>query len=145
MSMSNKERKQRYNDRHREQVRTSGRERARTMRSTEAGREADREKNRRWARNNPDKVRDKALRLKYGITLIEWNAMFERQGRCCARCQRTEPTAKGWATDHDHSTGAVRGILCHPCNHLLGLLGDDAPGVIAVSASFLEYLARGPA
>ena len=27
--------------------------------------------------------------------------------------------------DHDHSTGKIRGLLCHVCNSAIGLLGDD--------------------
>lgn len=40
--------------------------------------------------------------------------------------------------DHDHNTGAFRGILCNPCNRGLGMLGDDIAGVRRV----LDYLVR---
>jgi hypothetical protein len=57
---------------------------------------------------------------KYGITLVEWEAMFERQERTCAICRRAQTNGHGWHTDHCHETGKVRGILCHDCNVALG-------------------------
>ncbi len=81
------------------------------------------------------------LRTKYGITPEEWDAMFEAQGRRCACCQSPDPRNRlGWATDHDHQTKVVRGILCRACNTRLGHLGDTAAQVVARAEEFLRYL-----
>jgi hypothetical protein len=40
------------------------------------------------------------------------------------------------AVDHDHSTNKVRGLLCRPCNHAIGLLKDDSRNADRAS----EYL-----
>jgi hypothetical protein len=74
------------------------------------------------------------LRKKYGIGASEVTALIEAQGGLCALC-RTRPATQ---VDHDHDTGAVRGILCLLCNAGLGAFGDD-PKVIS---SAIEYLER---
>lgn len=65
--------------------------------------------------------------------------MLMAQGNCCAICFRKSPGKLGWATDHDHSTNSVRGILCHPCNRGIGMLGDCAERLRSAS----EYLLNG--
>ncbi len=71
--------------------------------------------------------RSQALLTLYGITLVAWEALFAEQGSVCALCGADAPGhAHGWATDHCHGSGTVRGILCHTCNIGLGLLGDSA-------------------
>ena len=57
-----------------------------------------------------------ALRNNYGIGLDEWDEMNRCQGGCCAICG----LAKKLEVDHNHATGKVRGLLCRPCNHLVG-------------------------
>ena len=47
--------------------------------------------------------------------------MVEEQGGACAICQ-VRPAEH---VDHDHETGAVRGILCFTCNVGLGNFGDE--------------------
>jgi hypothetical protein len=75
------------------------------------------------------------LKERYGLTLEQWEAMFEAQGRKCAICSATTPGWKrAWHTDHDHKSGAVRGILCHLCNRTLANYG------IARFQSFIAYL-----
>lgn len=53
-----------------------------------------------------------------GVTDAEYAAMLERQGGGCAICGTT-PKTRRLNVDHDHKTGAVRGLLCHRCNRAL--------------------------
>ncbi len=73
---------------------------------------------------------------RYGITQEQWDAMFESQGRCCKICKGTEHCGMGWNTDHDHKTGEIRGILCRPCNAMLGYARDN----VTVLAEAIKYL-----
>ena len=43
------------------------------------------------------------------------------------------------SVDHDHDTGEVRGLLCHACNHALGLLKDDRRLVAKLLAYITKY------
>lgn len=42
--------------------------------------------------------------------------------------------------DHDHESGAVRGLLCHACNVGLGHLGVDGRGDVERLESALAYI-----
>ena len=77
----------------------------------------------RYYANNPEKVRATVVKYRYGITLEQWHTIFEQQGNRCAICGVTE--TRGWCVDHCHSTGRVRGILCHPCNTGIGFMEED--------------------
>ncbi len=59
------------------------------------------------------------LKRKYGLTIEDWEELFNSQGRSCAICNAKE-NGKRFAVDHCHKAGVVRGILCHPCNQRLG-------------------------
>jgi hypothetical protein len=85
-----------------------------------------------WAIKNPEKIRvsqkNSKMKRDYGISLDEWQSMFEGQGSRCANtgCRATEPgSRRGWHTDHCHETGEVRGILCCHCNVMLGHARDS--------------------
>lgn len=72
---------------------------------------------------------------RYGLTVEDWDKLFTSQGRCCAICRGAEPDRRrGWAVDHDHRTGRVRGILCSTCNLVLGMFKDSADRHDAASA-----------
>jgi hypothetical protein len=43
--------------------------------------------------------------------------------------------------DHDHRSGAVRGLLCNACNTALGLLGEQ-PDRFREAAKYLESHGR---
>jgi len=82
-------------------------------------------------------VEDSKLVLKYGITFDDFKAMLKNQNYQCAICGiHQAQLVYRMAVDHDHSTGKVRGLLCRPCNHALGLLKDDPRNAARAS----EYL-----
>lgn len=64
------------------------------------------------------------LKYKYGLTGTAYGRMFDTQNGKCAICRRA-PINKPLSVDHDHSTGDVRGLLCHGCNAGLGYFEDD--------------------
>lgn len=76
--------------------------------------------------------RDRVLREQYGISKVEYDAMWERQGGRCLICGRLETTFSvdgrhfSLNVDHDHVTGEIRGLLCTGCNRGIGFLQDDA-------------------
>lgn len=76
----------------------------------------------------------------YGITSDDYDTLLDRQGGKCAIC-RARPKSKRLAVDHDHKTGAVRGLLCGRCNHdLMGSAWDS----IALASSLWHYLNTPP-
>lgn len=118
----------------------------------EAHRRSRRAATRGWRERNPEKIQEMQARLwrdpptrrhrhgrelarKYGLSFDELDAMLISQGGLCAICKQQTPDL---AVDHCHSTGAVRGLLCAPCNVGIGLFKDDPRRVMAAMA----YLAR---
>lgn len=63
---------------------------------------------------------------KYGIEAGEYEVRYKAQGGKCAICQFATGASKRLAVDHNHSTGAVRGLLCSPCNRFVGRLRDSS-------------------
>ena len=67
---------------------------------------------------------DAHLRATYGITIDDYDTMYNLFGGACAICGGG--TSKHFlATDHDHASGEVRGLLCASCNKVLGSFRDN--------------------
>jgi hypothetical protein len=89
---------------------------------------------------HPNHGRDSHLKRKYGLGgVAAFDSMLVTQGGRCAICGTDKPGGAGtFSVDHDHTTGAVRGLLCTNCNQGIGHLKDD----IAILQAALEYLKR---
>lgn len=80
---------------------------------------------------NRDHHRGRDFRKKYGIEFAEYQRMLVEQNGVCACCERPESrlTDAGdlrmLSVDHNHTTGAVRDLLCSNCNLVLGYACDD--------------------
>ena len=72
----------------------------------------------------------------FGMTPEQYEERLEAQGGVCAICKGPPVSDKVYCVDHDHQTGAVRGLLCRKCNSGIGYLRDD-PSIVRVA---LEYL-----
>lgn len=71
----------------------------------------------------PHKTKEMSLKYKYGLTLDDFNVMAEQQGNVCQICGNLRGR-DSLCVDHDHDTGAVRGLLCVNCNSGLGHFED---------------------
>jgi len=86
------------------------------------------------------------LRIKHGLTYDRYCHMWEDQYGKCAICGK--PLSIGPApnlkyrifypvVDHNHSTGAIRGLLCSSCNSGIGYL-QDRPEICDAAAKYLR-------
>ena len=97
---------------------------------------------RRWQAENPERVaenlrryaasgrkaasnRRSHLKRKYGLTPDDYDRMLAEQGGGCAICGRPPRDDISLHIDHDHTTGAIRGLTCFRCNNALGDFDDD--------------------
>jgi len=90
---------------------------------TEEQREEEKACRRRW-------------RLKrYGTTPEQYDKKFAAQDGKCAICGKHNDECRyGLLPDHDHMTGALRGLLCNKHNSGLGQFGDTLEGLTAAIA-----------
>jgi Recombination endonuclease VII len=124
------------------------------------------ERSRRWAEKNKEKSRENSRKCAAkrradpitravinmrkrgggaGLTLEEFEQLFDAQGRKCPIClvdnlvEKTgsQEGSMGWNIDHCHMTGEVRFILCAPCNRGLAAFRDD-PEIMKRAAELLE-------
>lgn len=94
----------------------------------------------RWAAKNPARIAylsfKSLLKNKYGISIAIYEAMVLRQHGQCAICQ-TVPRRRRLSIDHDHSTGKIRGLLCHECNTGLGFF-RDSPWILEKAKQYVS-------
>lgn len=87
---------------------------------SEAGKQRNRRATARYHITHKTECEDRRIRKTYGITLAEYDEMLAEQHGVCKICGGVDPNGRRLAVDHDHVTGAVRGLLCVRCNLALG-------------------------
>lgn len=104
-------------------------------------RENNKDRSRAAARNRykiePLKHKVKRIKSKYGISEEKYLEMLTAQGNKCAICRTHFDELHMAHTDHCHTTGKVRGILCFTCNRGIGLFKDN-PDFLYSAARYLE-------
>ena len=80
--------------------------------------------------NNPRRNLANDLRKNFGMSLGDYDKLFESQNGKCALCGAdANDTVNGKVTrlavDHNHETGEIRGLLCGNCNRGIGNLQDS--------------------
>ena len=81
--------------------------------------------------------KEENMLYRYGITIKQYNNMFEQQKGCCAICNNHQSSLnRSLDIDHCHTTGKVRGLLCNKCNRGLGYFKDNIESI----KKLLEYL-----
>jgi len=114
---------------------------------------------RAWTARNREKVREFSREYKatpsakaktrlnhvlhnYQLTEEELVQMMNNQKGCCEVCgdSLVKPDSKRfYAVDHNHTTGAVRGLLCNECNLVLGYVKEDKDTLLKAIAYLEKY------
>lgn len=120
-----------YRQTHKEQIK------AKQLQWRIKNREKIAQASRDWRAANPEtrKVSAKRSRIKqkYGLSLEQLEQMKLDQGGACAICARVLPLV----VDHNHTTGAVRGLLCVVCNQAIGML-QESQSVLENAKNYLK-------
>jgi hypothetical protein len=81
----------------------------------------------RWASRN----------YKYGVTKEFLIELYQKQEGKCKICGTKPSTQRGLHVDHCHTTGAVRGLLCHGCNTGIGAMKEN-PEILSKAIEYLR-------
>lgn len=99
----------------------------------------------------PTRFREYSLRKAYRAGVDWYEAKLAEQGGVCAICRQPEvgvaqrsQRPRRLAVDHDHTTGALRGLLCHHCNTALGSFKDSIDLLLAAGEYLERYSSAGP-
>jgi hypothetical protein len=89
-------------------------------------------------RREIDRSRKRNLMSNYGLTIMDVVTMLDERDGTCDICKQYIGMYHNVDThiDHCHTTDTVRGILCRPCNLMLGNAKDSAE----VLLNAIEYL-----
>jgi hypothetical protein len=98
-----------------------------------------------------EQQRDLSYKRYYGLSLETYNIMLAAQGGVCAICKGVETyipkghiTPKPLSVDHNHTTGAVRGLICSHCNYVIGYARENIETLRETIKYLEKYAAEAP-
>jgi len=103
-----------------------------------------------WRKRNPEEAKKKnrkqKLKINFGMTVDDYDKIFEIQKGVCAICGQPEISKNQYglrrlSVDHNHVTGKVRGLLCSRCNIGIGHLNVDKKDVTLL-LNAIEYIRK---
>lgn len=81
-----------------------------------------------YFQENKEYFREYALKKKYGISYDEYKKIIDKNKGCCPICVVVltfgSANKDAAVVDHNHDTGAVRGVICNKCNRGIGLMSS---------------------
>jgi hypothetical protein len=103
----------------------------------------------RWTPEQRLRHRRRLLRHNHGVEMEFVESLYREQGGKCAICQQPglmpfsasgegKMAYEALNLDHDHTTGAIRGLLCFKCNTGIGKLGDSAEMLLRAADYLLK-------
>ena len=95
--------------------------------------------NRTRTRGCQSRCKDCHREQRYGLRPGEYDQRLTEQNGVCAICGNPPVPDKQLEVDHCHDTDTVRGLLCGPCNRMLGAARDNVKTLLAG----VEYLEGG--
>ncbi len=91
---------------------------------------------------DPRKHKDGKLQRSFGISLESYENLLTKQEGKCAICGAEKNVYKGKEhdlfVDHCHINGNVRGLICHRCNYVLGMVKDD-PELLEKMGKYIRF------
>lgn len=94
-----------------------------------------------WKNESLEKRRARAIShqlKKYGLTREQFLEMLKNHNNQCAICDFVFEQRRDVCVDHNHTTGAVRGLLCHKCNIGIAKFDEQRDKMLAA----IDYLEK---
>ena len=87
---------------------------------------------------DPEYKKLAARAKRYGLTPFQLQALLLLKKGCWI-CDREPKSGRPRYIDHNHKTGAVRGVLCFTCNYKLLGRGLDQAWLHEAATKYLRY------
>lgn len=105
---------------------------------------------------NSESSHTRRMQKDYNLSPGEYKKLFEEQGGKCYTCgpwTNNRGLSRRLSVDHDHSCclappicgNCIRGLICGPCNDLIGQVGDSRGHAIERLQAYIAYLQSPPA